>query len=253
LPHRPVICASVRDILAPPSKPEKATKTETLLTTYYDAVLVHADQKVTPLDLSWPVSNNLRPMLHYTGFVAPPPAAAHPEKAGQGEIIVTAGGGDVGAHIFDAAIAAAAQSDLTWRILLGGADAGRRATELTSVTTSNVILEPARSDFRQMLHHAAACVAMCGYNTALDLLQTGCPAVLIPFDAGGEVEQGIRANALANLPGFDVLKAVELTPERLLSAIASVCQSAPRTPALEGFDGAVQTVRIVERLEAKRK
>jgi len=44
-----------------------------------------------------------------------------------------------------------------------------------------------------MLYHAAASVSLCGYNTALDILQAGTPAVFVPFDDGSEVEQGLRA------------------------------------------------------------
>ena len=75
LPKPPLICASIRDILAPPSKPEKAVKADAIIAAFYDAVLVHADADVTPLALSWPVSASLAPKLNYTGFVAPPPAA----------------------------------------------------------------------------------------------------------------------------------------------------------------------------------
>jgi len=62
------------------------------------------------------------------------------------------------------------------------------------------VVEPPTPDFRMLLTGAAASVSMCGYNTALDVLQAGVPAVLIPFDDGGEVEQGLRADALAALP-----------------------------------------------------
>ena len=72
---RPLICASVRDILAPPSKPAKAQLADDLIAQYYDAVMVHADGDVTPLSLSWPVSPALQDKLHYTGFVAPPAAS----------------------------------------------------------------------------------------------------------------------------------------------------------------------------------
>ena len=55
----PLICASVRDILAPPSKPSKAARTHDLIERFYDAVLVHADPQITPLDASWPVTPEL--------------------------------------------------------------------------------------------------------------------------------------------------------------------------------------------------
>lgn len=67
----PLICTSIRDILAPPSKPKKAAYADKMASDFYDAVLVHSDPIFAPLDLSWPVSSALAPLLHYTGFVAP--------------------------------------------------------------------------------------------------------------------------------------------------------------------------------------
>lgn len=74
---RPVILASVRDILAPPSNPQKAQKTEGIILEHYDGVLVHSDPTSTPLEQSWPVTPALQEKLLYTGYVAPPPAGPH--------------------------------------------------------------------------------------------------------------------------------------------------------------------------------
>lgn len=242
---RPLICASVRDILAPPSKPAKAQLADDLIAQYYDAVMVHADGDVTPLSLSWPVSLALQDKLHYTGFVAPPAASPHPDQLGEGEIIVSAGGGDVGAHVFDTCLAAAARDpDRVWRLLLGGQDAARRSAELMQNAPPNVMIEPARPEFRQMLHHAAASVSLCGYNTALDVLQSGVRAVFVPFDAGNEVEQGLRADALAVLPGIEVLRSAALTPDALLSTLHTVLADTPRPARTDGFDGAAMTVTL---------
>jgi len=248
LPKPPLTCASIRDILAPPSKPEKAVKTDAIIAELYDAVLVHADENVTPLHLSWPVSEALAAKLHYTGFVAPAPAAPHPDNTGQGEIIVSAGGGSVGDHVFDTALTGAAQDPRKWRILLGGSDAPQRAELRARSAPANVIIEPARPDFRSLLYHAAASVSLCGYNTALDILQSGCRAVFVPFDEGQEVEQTIRAKALAALPGISVIPAALLGVERLLTVLAEVCAAPPRAPSTEGFSGADETVRIVQDL-----
>lgn len=247
LPARPLICASVRDILAPPSKPAKAQLADDLVAQYYDAVLVHADEAVTPLSLSWPVSDAMQGKLRYTGFVAPPPASPHPDRLGAGEIIVSAGGGDVGAHVFDTCRAAAARdAGRVWRLLLGGQDAAARSAALMQDAPANVVIEPARPEFRQMLYHAAASVSLCGYNTALDVLQSGVRALFVPFDAGNEVEQGLRADALSALPGIEVLRSADLTPDRLLSALATL-HAAPTRPAqTDGFDGATRTVTLTE-------
>jgi predicted glycosyltransferase len=244
----PLVCASIRDILAPPSKPKKAAYADDVVTRYYDAVLVHSDAALTPLELSWPVSDALRPLLYYTGFVAPPPAPPHPECAGMGEVLVSAGGGDVGNHVYEAALAAAPLVQRPLRLLVGGANAADRVADLRDRAPANVQVEPARTDFRQMLHHAAASVSLCGYNTALDILQAGTPAVFIPFDDGSEVEQGLRARALANQSGIAVLPRASLSAQRLCQVLEEVITAPRREIATTGFDGATHTVAITREL-----
>ena len=261
LPRRPVVLASVRDILAPPSKPEKAARAEAIITRHYDAVLVHSDPATTPLDRSWPVSPALAARLRYTGYVAPPapppPPAADPgpPAPGRGEILVAAGGGAVGDPIFAAALAAAARRpDRRWRLLVGGTEAAARIARLSAPgVPANARLEPARPDYRALLAGAEASVSMCGYNTALDLLQTGVPAVLVPFDAGSELEQGLRAESLARLPGFAVVKSADLGPETLLRALDRARAAGRREPAAQNLDGARRSVAIAEDLERARR
>ncbi len=252
LPRRPVILCSIRDILAPPSKPARAARTEEIVSRYYDAVLVHSDPHTTPLSASWPVTRALAAKLRHTGYVAPPPAGPHPERAGDGEILVSAGGGAVGLPIFRAACQAAALlPDHRWRLLVGGGP--QPLAEIRAIAAAgNVTVEPPRPDFRQMLHHAAALVSMCGYNTALDLLQAGTPAVLVPFDDGNEVEQTLRAQALAALPGIAVLRSAELAPERLARAVADAVAAPRRDATALAFDGAAQSVAIAHRMAGAR-
>lgn len=245
---KPALCfCSIRDILAPPSKPEKAARADRLIAALFDGVLVHSDPAATRLEASWPVSDTLAPYLHYTGYVAPPAAAPHPDQAGTGEVLVTAGGGSVGDGLFRAALQAAAADPQarTWRLLVGGTDRDARIAALSALAPGNAVLQPTRPDFRQMLHHAAASVSMCGYNTALDLLQSGTPAVLIPFDDGQEVEQTLRARSLAQLPGLAVLPDADLSGPALLAALDRATGTPRRAAAGLRFDGASETVRRV--------
>lgn len=116
----------------------------------------------------------------------------------------------------------------------------------------NCTVDAARPDFRQMLRGAAVSVSMCGYNTALDVLQTGVRAVFVPFDAGDEVEQGLRADALAEQAGIAVLRAGDLTAQSLLDALHSVAGAGPRAPLVDGVDGAAESVRIAHRIVEDR-
>jgi len=191
--------------------------------------------------------------LHYTGYVAPTPAGPHPEHTGKDEIIVSAGGGAVGTALFECAVQSALlKPALKWRMLIGGANPEAKITRLQKMAKgSGLHVERARPDFRQLLHHAACSVSMCGYNTALDLLQAGTPSVFIPFDDGGEVEQTLRAKSLAKQPSFAVVSNCDLTPQILLDAVQTVQHAGRFQSNALAFNGADETVRITAKLVGK--
>ena len=245
---RPLVLCSIRDILAPPGKPAKAAFAEDMVSAFYDGVLVHADADVVALERSWPVSKGLAKRLIYTGFVAPP--APPPDAARHGAVLVSAGGGAVGDRLFAAALDAARRTPETAWLLLVGGDIARR-TALATDAPENVTIEAPRPDFRALMQGAAASVSMCGYNTALDVLQTGARAVLVPFDDGGEVEQTLRAEALSAQAGITVLRQGDLNGPALVAAVHTVLAAPDRAPRVTGMAGATKTVEVVQDLLAK--
>ncbi len=246
--NRPLILSSIRDILAPPTKPERIAEADAILAELYDGILVHSDPDNTRLELSWPLHESWSSKIHYTGYVVPAAPEPQPDGIGKDEVLVSAGGGSIGDELFNTALEAARQTpDLTWRILVGGADAADRITAFRA-KGSPAIVEAARPDFREMMCHARASISMCGYNTALDVLQSGVPAIFIPFDAGTEVEQGIRAEALGKLGGIKTLRRATLTPQQLLDGLEDLQKEPKRQITQKGFDGAAQTAALTRRL-----
>ena len=148
--------------------------------------------------------------------------------------------------------AATLDPDRVWRILVGGSEAQSQIGKLELTAPANVRIQPARPDFRQMLNHADVSVSMCGYNTALDVLQTGVSAVFVPFDAGGEVEQSLRADALSKQPNITVLKDAKLGPETLIAQLRKIQATLPASKPSTHFDGATKTVSIVETMLSER-
>ena len=234
------VFASIRDILAPPSSQKKADYANRVIAQYYQGVLVHGDPEIAALDLSWPVSEQVAPMLHYTGFITPkaPPAASGIRSG----ILVSSGGGSVGDRVFESALhAARAIPDQAWRFLVGGEP--ERVAHFAALAPDHVTVEGLRDDFRTILAHSAASISLAGYNTTLDLLQTGTPGVLVPFDEGNEVEQGLRARALSNRSGIDVCMSDQL--EHLSDYVQRALAAGPQPPRTKSMDGAAETVRIV--------
>jgi len=253
LPTVPVVLSSVRDILASPSSEKKARKTEELIANYYDGVVVHSNSATTPLNASWPVTDLIQKKLFYTGYVAQSVSDYKAEQNTE-EVIVSAGGGSVGRHIYETAIEASRLlPDRRWRLLIGGSDSQIEVTRLKALATGPAtVIEPNRPDFRELLSGALCSVSMCGYNTAIDLLLTGTPGVLVPFDAGGEQEQTLRARSLSKRSAYTLLLADDMTPESLCSAVEQASVAGRFTIDKNQFNGALETVRFATKL-AKMK
>ncbi len=249
---RPLILASVRDILEPPTKEGRAEQSNAWAEALYDGVLVHSSQEFMPLEKSWPMSETLRETLHYTGFVSPPLPVVEAEGAGAGEILVTAGGGSVGSDLFGMALKAAGlmPGAFHWRLLIGGEDKAARIEAFRAAADGlPVTVEATRADFRELLQRASLLVSQCGYNTALDVLSAEKPAVFVPFEVGGETEQLNRAEALLRVGPYTIVREENLTAENLVLAVSQALSSR-KSPdrSLISLDGGDRTAGIVRGL-----
>jgi len=248
---RPLLLASVRDILVASTKPERIAQAHDRLARFYDGVLVHGDPALVPLEASWPLNAAGAGKLRYTGYVdeGTRPASA----ATRAGVTVAAGSGPAGLGLLQAAAEAArARPDLGWQILAGHGVPEAALSEIGRGLPEGV-LGRARADYRTLLAGAALSVSQCGYNTATDLLAARTPAVLVPFEAGGETEQRRRAEHLAARGLARILPEADLTAATLLQAV--VAQQAAPAPGPHGIDldGAQRSVDIVERLHANRR
>ncbi|MBZ4138289.1 hypothetical protein JYG56_22835, partial [Escherichia fergusonii] len=70
---------------------------------------------------------------------------------------------------------------------------------LSHAVPDNVSVVRFRKDFPSLLRGAALSISQAGYNTVCDVLRAQCRSILVPFTAGGETEQTVRANRLAAL------------------------------------------------------
>lgn len=220
------VVASVRDVLVAPRRQDRIEQANARINTLFDLVLVHGDQAVLPLGRSWPGTAAIAGKLHYTGYITPslpPPAAKGPDS---GEIVVSGGGSGAAIPLFACAVSAAqrCRNSHTWRILVGhGVDPSAfdqlRNQAAGGQHAHRIIVERARSDFPALLAGCAASVSMAGYNTMLDLVRAGRPAVVVPFDQGQETEQALRAESWAEAGLVQVLEASQLAPEFMLEAI----------------------------------
>jgi predicted glycosyltransferase len=252
----PVIVSSVRDVLGGSRDPERQDRMLAYFERYFDHLLVHGDPALLPFERTFAPANRIGTRLHYTGYVVAPlpkaQAGAGVGAPGQGEVLVSAGGGAVGRGLLEAAIRArplTALAALRWRVLVGAAMGPSACDELRELAqqcaADGIIVEPNRTDFSALLGRCRLSVSQAGYNTVMETLQVGARAVMVPFAGGAETEQGLRAQVLAEQHWIDIVEESALTPQTLAQAINRAAARPPLQPGAIRLDGAETSARLI--------
>jgi predicted glycosyltransferase len=248
--RRPIVCCSVRDILvgreAQHEHDERAAAT---LERYFDAMLVHSDPAFARFEESLAAGISLPVPLYYTGFVHDRRTIRR-ARIGRGCIVVSAGGGMVGEDLFrtvlDAHVRPEAAACPPLTIVAGPFLPPRAwaALESTVARRPRVALRRAVRSLPAVLAAADGSISQCGYNTAMDLIATGVPALVIPFSTDREDEQIKRARRLESLGALRLLVPDEATPRRVAREMAALCDFQPRAALLD-LDGAERSARML--------
>jgi predicted glycosyltransferase len=256
-PPRPLVCCSLRDILVGQRAEQQKHDARVAETAnrYFDAVLVHSDPAFARLEESLGSCGALAVPVHYTGFVLPAQETTTRDSFTKGErqILVSAGGGIVGERLFRAAVATypllRETVDVTMKLVAGPflPEAAWRRLRESARRLPGLSIHRFVPDLCAEMRRSAASVSQCGYNTALDILRAGVPALVVPFAEGGEDEQMKRARRLERLGALRVVEQHELDAPRFAQELRGLLTFRPRPSAL-GIQGARNSARVVESL-----
>ncbi len=227
-----VVVCSVRDILQAKRKPERFQEALEWVNEYYNLVLIHGDPEFCEFKTTFPLTDRIKPPLTYTGFVTHRTQAliddSHLEPLNDLDIIVSAGGGAMGARIYQAVVAAAKLPEMKDRhflILVGRNYGEENKNKLQADAGSNVLVRWARPDFRLLLQRARVSISQSGYNTMLDLIESRIPSVLVPYEDGGETEQRMRAECLLKHQPVSILPEQGVNAQQMAAAIVNVAET----------------------------
>ncbi len=244
---KPFVVTSVRDILQERTKPGRNEETVDLVERYFDLVMVHGDPSFTAIEQTFPLAHAIMPKVAYTGLVAAPPPSPAAEHF---DILVSAGGGGAGGLLARSTVTVAglAADDQKWCLITGPNLPKAEFDVVVAEAPANLSVFRFREDFGSLLNGARLSVSQAGYNTVCDVLSAGCRSLLVPFAAGGETEQTLRAEQLEALGLATVLAESDLTPAGLSAAIdRALSQPTPAQHKLD-LDGARQSARLLRRL-----
>ncbi len=255
LPRPPVIVCSVRDLLVTghPEKQQHDDEAAVRLNEYFDAVIVHADPRFARLEDTFCPNRPIHIPTLYTGFVSAESTRPMKVERTNPLIMVSAGGGKVGSRLLTVAAEAHrthfAARGFDTRIAGGPFLPAETLRALKAAEADDLTLEIEQfvPDLCSAMASSSISISQCGYNTAMDIIRAGVPAVVVPYDDGGETEQWQRAERLSRLGVCTPLRSSELTADRLAATVFETLGSVPARTDLS-LDGASETTAIIEEL-----
>jgi len=253
LPRRPLMIASVRDILVSKRDPSRYDFMVQTCLEHYDQVLVHGDERLLVFASSFPPAAELGSRLVHTGFVHQRAQAL--DVAPAPAVLISAGGGAVGRDLLAAALAARPSTRFAtapW-LLVGGQNLPTAAfAALQECLPSDCSLERYRSDLPALMGQCEVSVSQAGYNSVVEGLAAEARMVLVPFATGEEDEQEQRARRLVELGLAQRVAESELSGAKLAQAIDRAGGTARPLSTGWSFDGAARSADIVAGLIRKR-
>ncbi|WP_243360523.1 glycosyltransferase family protein [Fundidesulfovibrio terrae] len=256
---RPRVVCSLRDILVEKDNPEKyQSRVVGRLNQLFDALLVHSDPALFPLEETFPRIAEAQIPVEYTGFVTqmPSPGAREAVRAsmdlapGERLVVASAGGGKVGSELLFAAVNSypllITDNPVRLEIFTGpflDEEAYQRLLAHSSAH-ERVFVSRFSGNFLDLLAAADASLSLAGYNTTMNVLASGVPALVWPFAQNRE--QSLRAHRLAGLGALGVLSPEDFEPARLAGLVGGLLDR--REKALAGsfrLDGAAESARLI--------
>jgi predicted glycosyltransferase len=257
-----VVC-SVRDILVEKDDPQKHEgRAVDTLNRYFDAVLVHSDPNLIKFEETFSRRSEIRIPLFYTGYIAKkPPGNTRQQIRSRLEIedqdlmiVASAGGGSVGKPLLESAMRAfqkfSVDSAAHLFVYTGPYIDAQDFVYLKSLANQRVRIEKFTSDFLAYLAAADLSISMAGYNTSMNLLACGVPALVWPF--GLNREQRLRAQRLAERGALKILNEEDLQHDRLARIMVQALSETHPGKLDIDLDGAATTARWLEDWFAER-
>jgi predicted glycosyltransferase len=249
---RALVVCSVPDILT--GKKENQQRSDDyaagLANKYFDLVLAHSDPSFARFSESYHPSLRLDVPVVHTGLVVPRTTSVVSFESNRKRVVVSAGGGVAGESLLRMAIEAHShlEDPAIEMKLIGGPflpDESWNALRALSRGKPKLNLVRYVPNLFDEMRGAADSVSQAGYNTCVDIVRAGVPALVVPFAKANEGEQYKRALRLQQLGAVRVLRERDQSPARLAAEIKELMKSKVTTPKLD-LTGAQTSARVIE-------
>jgi predicted glycosyltransferase len=255
LPNCSCYC-SVRDILVEKKTGRQKFEQRVIqtLNAYFSGILIHADPEIITLKETFNRLDEIQPPLYYTGFVTK--SKPREDRARRRRtlnlspndklIVASIGGGNVGSELLQAVILAFKLLEtaipIHLQLFCGPYYDDKMYMALQNNIRDNITIDRFTDHFPEWLAAADLSISMAGYNTCMNLVQAGIPALLYPFKQNRE--QRLRADRLGRKIPISIIEDTDLNPDLLAKKIIKQLENS-RFSANINLNGAEETARKI--------
>lgn len=225
------------------------------LTEGYERVCVYGAPEVFDTRLEYPIPPELGERVEFTGYVVRPMPTPLPAQATRQrlQVLVTMGGGEDGARHLETYLTGIEKMKPDWdSVLVGGPlldERDARRLRRRADLLGRVQVRRFHADLPWLLAECNAVVAMAGYNTCAEILQSRQPSVLLPR-THPRMEQAIRAERFQRLGLTHSL--IDPCPEEMIRAVGNALEEGSLSPqSLPRLDGVERLCEVVQELVAQ--
>ncbi|MDX1707358.1 MAG: glycosyltransferase, partial [Desulfobacterales bacterium] len=251
-----VVC-SLRDILVEKRKQEfYEERVINSLHSYFHLLLVHSDEQLLTLDETFSRMGDIRIPTVYTGFVGPKadPAAGRKlrQELGIGPddklIVVSAGGGRSGYALLDCVLDTypilSQKNPTRIEMFAGPFREPEEFKRLAAKAVNGIRVRYYTKRFLDYLSAADLSVSLAGYNTCMNIMAAGVPALIFPY--AKQQEQPLRVAKLNTFIPMKALRDKDIEPAALSRYIQDMLLE-PRTARQVpiNMDGAENTAQYL--------
>ncbi|NJM96042.1 MAG: glycosyl transferase [Phormidesmis sp. RL_2_1] len=248
------ISCSLRDIVV--TKQDQArheAKVCKLMNRHFDQLLIHGDPALVLLENSFSRVSDLECDVRYTGYVVPDanrlfePKTSHDPPV----ILASVGGGRFGHELLDcvAETCRFLEDKIPHQIQMFtgpfSPDEVFNRMQSAAQRCLNLTVERYTPDLLTYMSKADLSISMAGYNTTLNVLQTGVRALLLPFTGNDDQEQRLRSKRLESLGIVRAIDPEQLNPVQLGHSILDILNTQPTQQFfnLHGVEGTTARVK----------
>jgi len=203
--------------------------TQNIVCKYYaDKILVHGDPNILPLYSDRTVRGNpkiiieeIEHLISYTGYVCDDSLKAHKKR--NNHIYVSTGLNKNEGLLLFKEVTKIAHKFTDYKFIMPMAN---RYNQLGAKSKGNMLFVDYIPNLAKKLEKCSGIITYGGYNTTVEILKTGVPAIVVPRQDGQKIEQFVRAYVFEPYEYFKVINNQEFS--KLEEMLSSILTSKPR-------------------------